>query len=69
MSIIRSLKNHPVPFVTVQELAEYTGQSTRTLQRAIIKGSLPARQLPGDRRWRILLADAQRYVGSTGETK
>jgi hypothetical protein len=50
-------------------LAQYTGQSTRTLQRAIIKGSLHARKLPGDKRWRILLADAQHYVGSTGETK
>lgn len=66
MPIIRSLRAHEHAFVTTQELADYLGVSRRHIEREIAKGALPARRY--GRALRILVTDAQRYVGSTGET-
>jgi len=62
MAIIR-LKDHPDAFVTPQEVADFMKVSVRHIQRDIVKGALPARKV--GRAWRILITDAQAYVGST----
>ena len=50
------------PFLTVQELAIYTGIPERTLRHHIEKGALVARVI-GLRRRYIPLEEAIRYVG------
>lgn len=60
MAEILNLETHQAQFVTVQELAEYWGVSTKTIYRHIDKGALKALQLP-EGALRIPIAEARSY--------
>lgn len=63
MAEIKSLKDHPRPFVSVKEAADFLEVSEKHIQRAIDKGSLQARKY--GRVIRILITDFQDWAGST----
>ncbi len=61
---IRSLATCEQRFVTVAELADYLGLSTRVIYSEIATGALRARRCgPGGRNIRIPIEEAQRYAG------
>jgi excisionase family DNA binding protein len=63
---IDSLKDYPEAFLSVKQAADFLDVSETLIQRQIEKGALPARRFGGV--VRILKADFQAYVGSTGRT-
>ena len=68
MTRIRDLKEHPEPFVTPDELAEYLKVSVDTIQRAIRSGALPAMRV-GPRLLRIRTEDARQFLRPTESAK
>lgn len=63
-SVIDDLKTEQRKFVSVQELAEYWGVSTKTLYRHIDKGALAAEKIGGC--VRIPIAAARSYGNPRG---
>lgn len=62
MMPIENLATHPMPFVTVQELAEYWGVSPDTIYRDIEKGAMTPIYRVGSRgQIRIPIEVARQY--------
>ena len=60
---IQSLSNHPRPFVSIRELADYWDISRHAIYKQIDAGTLPAVRL-GLRLYRIRTADAIDFARS-----
>ena len=58
---IVDLDQHDEPFITVRQLAEYWHVSTRTIERHVAKGVLPATRVGPFGMVRIAIADARAY--------
>jgi excisionase family DNA binding protein len=58
---IQDLSNHPRPFVSIRELAEYWSLSRHELYKQIDAGTLPAVRL-GPRLYRVRTDDALRFA-------
>jgi len=60
ITMIKSLKDHPAPFVTIADLAEYWGVSYKLLLKQIRAGKLHAIRL-GPRLVRVNIREALRF--------
>jgi len=67
VALIRSLKDWPTLFISTKDLADISGLSQRFILTEIESKSLPAKKF--GRVYKIKIADAQRFIGSTEETK